>query len=67
LDGGGGTVASVSVFKDRAGAEESNRMAVEWVKENLQSLLPTSPETTAGEVGAHELNLAELGLGELKE
>ena len=67
VDGGSGTVASVSVFKDRAGAEESNRMAAEWVRENLQSLLPSSPETIAGEVGAHELNLAELGLREVKE
>ncbi len=43
-------VVSVSIFQDQAGADESNRMAANWVKENLASLLPTPPEITAGEV-----------------
>ena len=54
LDAGGGTIASVSVFEDRAGAEESTRMAADWIRENMASLLPEPPEVLQGEVGAHE-------------
>lgn len=54
LDAGDGVVASISVFEDQAGAEESNRMAADWVKENLASLLPNPPEVTAGEVMVHK-------------
>ena len=66
LDSGGGTLTSISIFEHRAGAERSNRMAEDWVGRNL-SALPTSPEIIVGEVGAHELNLAKLGIGELIE
>jgi len=54
LDAGDGVVASISVFEDQAGAEESNRMAADWVKENLAALLPNPPEVTAGEVRVHK-------------
>ncbi len=51
IDGGGGTVATVSVFEDQAGADQSNAVAAEWVKEKV---LPTyslsAPDITAGEV-----------------
>jgi hypothetical protein len=67
LDGGGGTIASISIFEHRAGAEESNRMAADWVRENLASMLPNPPEIIEGEVGAHELNLARLGIREVRE
>ena len=50
IDAGGGTVASVSVFEDRAGAEESTRRAADWVRDRLASLLPNPPQVTAGEV-----------------
>src|SRR5262245_12757107 len=50
IDGGNGVVASVSVFEDQAGAEESNRVAADWVRENLAALLPNPPTITAGEV-----------------
>jgi hypothetical protein len=49
-----GTVTSVSVFEDQAGADESNRMAADWVRENLAPMLPNPPEITVGEVGAYE-------------
>jgi hypothetical protein len=52
LDSGGGTVSTVSVFEDQAGAEESNRRAADWVGQNLASMLPNPPEVLAGEVGA---------------
>jgi hypothetical protein len=54
IDAGGGEIATVSVFEDQAGAEESNQMAADYVKQNLASLLPDPPEITAGEVGVHE-------------
>ena len=40
---------SISVFDDRSGAEESNRVAAAWLAENLQGLDIASPEVTAGE------------------
>jgi len=50
VNAGNDVVVSVSVFQDNAGADESNRMAAHWVKQNLASLLPTPPEITAGDV-----------------
>jgi hypothetical protein len=50
IDAGGGVIASVSVFQDRAGVEEANRQAASWVKENLASLVPNPPQVTMGEV-----------------
>jgi hypothetical protein len=49
-----GTITTVSVFEDQSGADESNRMEADWVRENLASMLPNPPEITAGEVGACE-------------
>ena len=53
-----GTLTTVSVFEDQAGADESNRMEADWVRENLASMLPNPPEITAGEVGAYEATSA---------
>ena len=51
LDCGGGVVATVSVFEDQAGADQSNDVAADWVKENvLPSYSMSAPEITAGEV-----------------
>ncbi len=54
LDAGGGRIASVSVFEDRAGAEESSRVAADWIRQNMASLFPNPPEVLQGEVVAHE-------------
>ena len=54
LDAGGGRLASVSVFEDRAGAEESTRMAADWIRQNMASLFPNPPEVLQGEVVAHD-------------
>jgi hypothetical protein len=68
LDDGNGVLATISIFEDRAGAEESIRMAAEFILEqNLASLLPNPPEVMGGEVGAHELNLTKLGVRKLTE
>jgi hypothetical protein len=50
LDAGNGVIASISVFEDRAGAEESNRLDADWVGEYLAALIQTPPQTTAGNV-----------------
>jgi hypothetical protein len=54
LDAGQGEYGTVSVFEDQTSAEESNRVAEEWVKENLRELLPSTPEYAAGEVVAYK-------------
>ena len=50
LNAGQGEYGTVSVFEDQASAEESNRVAEQWVNENLRELLPTPPDYAAGEV-----------------
>ena len=67
LNAGAGEIATVSVFEDQAGAEESISLAADWIRQNLAALLPDPPEITAGEVEAHELNLTKLGVRKVKE
>jgi hypothetical protein len=52
LDAGEGLMASLSVFEDHAGADESVRMAADWVRENAATLIPTPPQVTEGRVVA---------------
>jgi len=52
LDTGEG--ASVSVFKDKAGADESVRLAADYVKEHLSKLLTQKPEIIEGPIKAHD-------------
>ncbi len=54
LDTGNGEGASLSVFRDKAGADESVRLAADWVKENLSKLLIQKPEIIEGPVKAHD-------------
>ena len=56
IETGEGGWASVSVFETPAGAEESNRVAAEFVKNNpnLARLIKSKPEVIAGSVGAHK-------------
>jgi hypothetical protein len=46
--------ASVSVFKDKAGADESVRLAADYVKEHLSKLLTQKPEIIEGPIKAHD-------------
>jgi hypothetical protein len=47
----GDTLATFSLFESRSGAEESTRMAAEFIREhNLQGALPKAPQVTSGEV-----------------
>ena len=54
LDTGDGEGASLSVFKDEAGADESVRLASDYVKKNLTNLLTQKPEVIEGPVKAHD-------------
>jgi hypothetical protein len=44
-----GDAMSVSVFDDRDGAEQSNRVAADWVRENAAGVATGAPEISAGE------------------
>ena len=54
VDAGGGVMISTSVFQDQASAEESNRRAADYVRQNLVSVFPNPPQITAGEVVAYK-------------
>jgi hypothetical protein len=54
LDTGEGEGASLSVFKDKAGADESVRLAAGYVKERLSKLFTQKPEIIEGPVKAHD-------------
>ncbi len=50
IDSGGGTMISISIFEDQAGVEESNSRAIDWVKQNVDSLVVNPPQVTGGVV-----------------
>jgi hypothetical protein len=54
LDLGQGVLTSISIFDHQAAAVRSNRLSAVWVKENLDTLLPSPPQITAGEVRVHK-------------
>jgi hypothetical protein len=47
-----GVIFSISVFEDQADEEDSNRLAADFVKENLAELMPNPPMITAAHVRA---------------
>jgi hypothetical protein len=55
VDGGNGVMSSVGFFETSAQADESTRIAADWVREEkLESALPNAPKITSGEVVAHK-------------
>ena len=54
LDTGEGEGASLSVFKDKAGADESVLLAADFVKKSMSKLLTQNPEVIEGPVKAHD-------------
>ena len=54
LDTGKGEAASLSVFQDKGGADESVRLAADYVQKHLSKLLTEKPEVIEGQVKAHE-------------
>jgi hypothetical protein len=47
---GSNSLATITVCNDRAGTEESNRRAADWVKQNLPNSGLSAPEVTEGNV-----------------
>ena len=41
---------SVSVYEDKAGTDESTRVAADWVRQNLPQLTVAAPEVVEGRV-----------------
>ena len=57
IEAGNGVMSSVNFYDNSAQAEESSRMAAEWLlEEELESILPNAPKITGGEVIVHEVN-----------
>jgi len=54
LDTGEGEGASLSVFDEKAGADESIRLAADFVKEHMSHFLVQKPEVIEGPVKAHD-------------
>ena len=54
LDTGNGDRASLGVFTYKAGADESVRLAADYVKEDLSKLFTQKPEVVQGPVQAHD-------------
>ena len=52
---GDGTMASISVFKDKPGADESVQAATKWVQKNMSRFLPNPPKMIGGETVAHTI------------
>jgi hypothetical protein len=50
IDGGDGSVASVTVGETAEAVEESTSRAADWVRESAADLIEGAPDVTAGEV-----------------
>lgn len=53
VDAGNGVMVSITVFESRQGAEDSNRMAAEWITQNVAPLVLGRPDIIQGEVVVH--------------
>jgi hypothetical protein len=54
LDSGNGEGASFGVFNDKTGADESVRLAADFVRTNMSKLLQEQPEVIEGPIAAHD-------------
>ena len=55
IDAGNGVISSVGFFDSAEHAEESARIASDWVhQENLGAALPNPPKITSGQVLVHK-------------
>ena len=50
VDGGDGTLITITLCEDQAGVEESVRRAADWVGANISDLVEGTPTVTNGEV-----------------
>lgn len=54
IDTGKGVISSVAFYETSAQADDSTKVAADWVREQeLDSALPNPPKITAGEVVVH--------------
>ena len=57
IEAGNGVMSSVGFFDTSTQADESTRIAANWVRdEKLETALPNPPKITDGEVIAHKTN-----------
>jgi hypothetical protein len=57
IEAGNGVMSSVGFFETSAQADESTRVAANWVRdEKLETALPNPPKITGGEVIVHKTN-----------
>jgi hypothetical protein len=57
IDTGNGVMSSIGVFETSTQADDSTRVASEWVRdEKLERILQNPPKVTDGEVIVHKLN-----------
>jgi hypothetical protein len=55
IEAGDGVMSSISYFDTSAHADESTRLASNWVREQkLETALPNAPKITSGEVVVHK-------------
>ena len=55
IEAGNGVISSVGFFETAEQAEESTRVASNWVREeNLETALPNPPKVTSGKVLVHK-------------
>ena len=55
IEAGNGVMSSIGFFDTSAQADESTRLASEWVHEQkLETALPNPPKITSGEVVVHK-------------
>jgi hypothetical protein len=55
IEAGNGVISSIGFFETSAQADESTRVASNWVREEkLESALPNPPKVTSGEVVVHK-------------
>ena len=55
IDTGNGVMSSIGFFDTSAQADESNRIAASWLREQkLDSVLSTQPKITRGDVVVHK-------------
>jgi hypothetical protein len=59
IEAGNGVMSSLGLFENIEQADESERIAASWVRdENLETALPNPPTVTTGKVVAHKNGFA---------
>jgi hypothetical protein len=57
IEAGNGVMSSISYFDTSEHADESTRLASNWVRDQkLEKVLPNAPKITSGEVVLHKVN-----------